>query len=605
MDSSLENNNLDELEELSSLLDHGSTDNSESDFLGDDFEDLSHLDHLNFSDSPRSGTVTESFVGEDLEEAIKAETFVEPIVEDKIQADVEAKDTVEPIAEVFAVEPGFVDESSPVSELKKDDILEDEKILRVIEHSNRITKSSKSSLNKRKSKKKKKVDPRASDEPIDDPVRQYLKEIGSVDLLEAKREAELGAMMEEGREAAEQLLSELDFRQLVLDVFAKEAERQEVEFLFINWEDINEDDSEFDIDSTMVYTGFPVAQLVDKLRNCEDKIWKIKFIELTERQKLVKSSWDMARVEYYHYLTREINSGNIEFIEKRNNFEELDRKIRHGFEAKRELTAANLRLVVSIAKKFISRGMLFLDLIQEGNLGLIRAVEKFNYKKGYKFSTYATWWIRQSITRALADQARTIRIPVHMVEKITNLTRVMRNLLQEKGRDPSIEEIADRMFPVEVEKVCEDLSQGHSKKVKKTDKACLEEVERRRQLAQMKVRDIQKIAQEPISLETPIGEEEDSHLGDFIEDESAVAPDEAATITCLKEAISSAFEQLNEREREVLSMRFGMKDGHIYTLEEVGRRFSVTRERSRQIEAKALRKLQRPEAKIAMQDYCD
>lgn len=345
----------------------------------------------------------------------------------------------------------------------------------------------------------------------DDPVRMYLKEIGKVPLLTAEEESELAKHMEAGNYA-------MDL------IHKKDAEEEELTFKYV---------------STL------------------EKEKELREGEPTEADQVLDSIIDYAKKVQEGALTDE-------------DIKVLKNIASEGDEAKKRLSEANLRLVVSIAKRYVGRGMLFLDLIQEGNLGLIKAVEKFDYRKGYKFSTYATWWIRQAITRAIADQARTIRIPVHMVETINKLIRVSRQLLQELGREPSPEEIAEEMdMPVE------------------------------------RVREILKISQEPVSLETPIGEEEDSHLGDFIQDDNVPVPAEAATFTLLKEQLEEVLGTLTEREQKVLILRFGLEDGRARTLEEVGKEFNVTRERIRQIEAKALRKLRHPSRSRKLKDYLE
>ncbi len=345
----------------------------------------------------------------------------------------------------------------------------------------------------------------------EDPVRMYLKEIGKVPLLTAEEESELAKRMEAGNYASEIIRKyhseQDDYKPTYLGMLKKEQDARE--------HDATKGD--LVLDRIVIYA--------EKLQN----------YELTEED--VKELGDI---------------------------------VTEGDFSKKRLSESNLRLVVSIAKRYVGRGMLFLDLIQEGNLGLIKAVEKFDYRKGYKFSTYATWWIRQAITRAIADQARTIRIPVHMVETINKLIRVSRQLLQELGREPSPEEIAAEMdMPVE------------------------------------RVREILKISQEPVSLETPIGEEEDSHLGDFIQDDNVPVPADAATFTLLKEQLEEVLGTLTEREQKVLILRFGLEDGRARTLEEVGKVFNVTRERIRQIEAKALRKLRHPSRSRKLKDYLE
>ena len=314
------------------------------------------------------------------------------------------------------------------------------------------------------------------------------------------------------------------------------------------------------------------VSIEDPVRMYLKEIGKVPLLSAEEEIELAKNmeAGAVAKEKIAILKSREENATEEELAEIKEEIKNLQKDLDAGDEAKKRLAEANLRLVVSIAKRYVGRGMLFLDLIQEGNLGLIKAVEKFDYRKGYKFSTYATWWIRQAITRAIADQARTIRIPVHMVETINKLIRVSRQLLQELGREPSPEEIAAEMnMPVE------------------------------------RVRELLKISQEPVSLETPIGEEEDSHLGDFIQDDNVPVPADAAAFTLLKEQLEEVLGTLTEREQKVLTLRFGLEDGRARTLEEVGKEFNVTRERIRQIEAKALRKLRHPSRSRKLKDYLE
>ena len=364
----------------------------------------------------------------------------------------------------------------------------------------------------------------AMDELLDDPVKNYLKQIGQIPLLSAEQEVELSRRIHAGAEAAHIL--QADRQKYGAPEYIK---KNSARFSFEEDENSRSYNEDLDEDSEK------------SAEDAEEKADEEKAMEAVENGPLSE--------------------------ERR---QELLKTRRDGLNARRSLSEANLRLVVSIAKKHVGHNLAFLDLIQEGNIGLIKAAEKFDCDRGFRFSTYATWWIRQAITRAIADQARTIRIPVHMVETINKLVRVSRQLLQELGREPSPEEIAEAMdIPVE------------------------------------RVREIQKISQEPVSLETPIGEEEDSHLGDFIQDDNVPVPAEAAASTLLKEQLVEVLGTLTEREQKVLRLRFGMDDGRARTLEEVGREFNVTRERIRQIEAKALRKLRHPSRSRKLKDYLD
>ncbi len=360
--------------------------------------------------------------------------------------------------------------------------------------------------------------------------------------------------------------------EVVLDTL----EQNNIDILKISEEDEDDDiilDEEDEVEVEKIDLSVPDGVSVeDPVRMYLKEIGKVPLLNAEEEIELAQrmEAGAVASEKISILKGRMDGAADEEKEELKAEIKNLQKDVESGSDAKKRLAEANLRLVVSIAKRYVGRGMLFLDLIQEGNLGLIKAVEKFDYRKGYKFSTYATWWIRQAITRAIADQARTIRIPVHMVETINKLIRVSRQLLQELGREPSPEEIAEEMnMPVE------------------------------------RVREILKISQEPVSLETPIGEEEDSHLGDFIRDENVPIPADAAAFTLLKEQLEEVLGTLTEREQKVLTLRFGLEDGRARTLEEVGKEFNVTRERIRQIEAKALRKLRHPSRSRKLKDYLE